>query len=270
MRSELMAAGLVVLLAGVGMSAPAPAALKKAEEALREELALPPPGPPPLFRAKAAVLDLKGTSLDRYADRGSPLSPVRRAIRKAHVALWVSSPLLAPAGLRGEVQAVRQRLKIDPGVLKVRYPVPPAKQEARLKQELLAANKQLARVVAHLEDVLEELQRTEGQRDRDGPRWQAHHDLLHAWVLARLTALEEQALALGTMRKELPPCDPTRHTGWYLVPRKDLLDIPGRKRQKTIEKLFERLRKEHAGTAWAELARRGQAAELGCTWEAVP
>jgi len=265
-----LGAGLVVLLASMSAAAPSPAALRKPEEVLREELTLPPPGSPPLYKTKATALDLKGTSLTRYADRGDRLSAVRRAVGKAHVALWVSSPVPAPAGLRGEVRAVRRRLKIDPGVLKVRYPIPPAGQQARLKKELLEANRQLARVVAYLEDVLEDLYNTRDQRGRECPRLQAHHDLMRAWVLARLIALDEQSLALGKMRKELMPYDPARHTGWYLVPREHLADLPGRKRRKRMDKVFERLLKEHEGTAWAELARQGRSASLGCAWEAVP
>src|SRR5262249_9761755 len=160
---------------------------------------------------------LTNTSLEKYADKGEPQKALRKAVRAAQVAMWATSPEPAPAPLQAEVLAMRKKMKIDPATLKLRYNIPRRpQQENAFKNRVLDTTKKLARVGAYLEETLDELNETAGQRAKENPRWQAHHDLVRAWALARLICLEEQALALGSMRKELPSYNAT-HSAWQLA-----------------------------------------------------
>ncbi len=269
MRTCGLALGLGWLVIGFGMAAPAPKA-GPPKEVLLQELALPPLGVPVPGKDRVVPLDLSGTSLHRYADTGNPAGALRKVVRKAQVALWACSPQTAPKPLQAEVAALRKELKLNPAVLKTRYAVPAAGTQRRFKELLLRTNRDLARLMAHLEDVLEEMERVEGQRDGETARWQAHYDLVRAWLLARQIALDEQALAVGTMRKELPPYNPGEHGAWELRGRERVIDPANKKRHKRVEKAFGRLEEEWGGTVWADLAKRGRQTELGCEWRGAP
>jgi hypothetical protein len=251
------------------MAAPAPKA-GPAKEVLLLELALPPLGVPVPGKDKVVPLDLTGTSLHKYADAGNPAGALRKVVRKAQVTLWACSPQTAPRPLQAEVMALRKELKLNPAVLKTRHVVPRAGTERRFKEQLLRTNRDLARVMAHIEDVLEELDGVEAIRDGETARWQAHYDLVRTWLLARQIALDEQALAIGTMRKELPPYNPGEHGAWQLTAKERVIDTANKKRLKQVEKAFERLEEQQRGTVWAELAKRGRQTELGCEWRGAP
>jgi hypothetical protein len=174
-------------------------------QALLLELSLPGVGLPPVGAVKQVTVDLTNTSLEKYADKGEPQKAIRKAVRAAQVALWATSPEPAPAPLQAEVLAMRKKMKIDPRTLRLRYNIPKRpQQEIGFKNRVLDTSKKLARVVAYLEEALDELNETAGQRARENPRWQAHHDLVRAWALAPQNYLEELAVAIGTMRYEHP------------------------------------------------------------------
>jgi hypothetical protein len=262
----MRAVGLVIVMAAV-MTVPA---WGQPRQVLVLELSLPEAGLPALGKRKAIPVDLSNTNLGKYADMGDPDSAFRKAVRKAQVAVWASAPYPAPAPLQTEVLAARKKMKIDPGTLRLRYPIPkkPGAENA-LKRQVLEVNKRLARVVAYLDETLEELDETAKHREKECLRWQAHHDLMRGYLRARLICLEEMSLALGMLRKELPPHEPA-DKAWLLVGDRQLNDYTNKKRFKTASALFDQVIKEHKGTAWADLAQRAKSAELSGRWQAVP
>jgi hypothetical protein len=266
MRAWVLATAVGMLLANAVEAAPAPTTPKKGRRKHRP-VTLPPLGVPAMGQPRQPVLSLEGTGLEKTC----PATPLCRSVRKALVALWACSTHEVPSALEAEVLAARVKMKFDPVVLKTRYAIPAAgAAQQRFKEQLLGTNKQMARMIAYLEDVLEDLAAAGKKRDSEPAQWQANHDLVQAWVMARLTALDEQAVAVGMMRKDLPASDPTRHTAWQLVPRTRLADFANQKRWKVAAMLFERLRERSNATVWVYLAQQGLAAELGCSWEAVP
>jgi hypothetical protein len=171
--------------------------------------------------------------------------------------------------LTGPVGQARKRLRGAPMRLgKVPVPTTPV-AERRLREQMLNANKQIARMVAQLEEVVDDLKEVQQLREKECLRWQANHDLVLAWTQQRIVHFEEQALALGIMRKEQPPCDRTRHTGWQLVAVENLRDSSVKKRAREAEKLLDRLIEEHPDTVWAELAQKAQRTPLSVEWHAV-
>lgn len=260
---------LAALLAPAADDDPEPKISKA--QALLLELTLPRLGVRPAGKAKPEAPDLGQTDLEKYADRGDPKSKARRACREAQALLWAVSPEEPPAGLRPEVRALRKKLEVDPGRLKLRYLVPAdAKAEERLKDELFATSKQMSRWITHLEEALAMLDGAAEQREKECPRLKARLDLMRLWVLLRMVSLEEQQWALGLLRKELPVHDAARHKVIRLTAEDRLNDSAGRKLYKSAAKLAQQIRKEHPGTAWAKLAERALKARLGASWEAAP
>ena len=267
MRTCIVAVALVVLLAGMGGSAPAPDRVRKPRRGEYLGVSLPPLGLAAAGQEQQPV-SLVGTGLEGLASRTTDLAPVPAAVRKALIALWVCSPQPAPTALQVEVKAARARARFDASVFKHRFAIPAPAAQDRFKRDLLDASKQLARVSACLEEAFDALERVKNLRDRAKLRWRANYDLVRAWVLSRQTAIEERGVALGMMRKELPEYDPKQHKAWQLVPRLRLMDFADKKRQAMASTFFDLLLDEHGGL-WGELARQGKAAELGCEWQAV-
>ncbi len=196
-------------------------------------------------------------------------SPLRRAVRKARVTLWAVSPAEPPAALAGEVADVRRKRKIDPAALKGRYAAPatPA-DEARLRKQVFEDMKELSRIAFCLEEALDGLKDVAARRAREDGRWQANYDFIKARVLAQMAQLEEHQALLGQMRREPPPLDRARHSGWRLAPSETVrggrlaTSLSRRARQG-----YEALIREHPGTPWEALARRELAAPLGLEWQ---
>jgi outer membrane biosynthesis protein TonB len=196
-------------------------------------------------------------------------SAVRRAVRKARVTLWAVSPAEPPAALAEQVADVRKKLRVDLTALKGRYAAPsgPA-DEARLKKQLLDDMKDLSRIVFCLQEALEGLEDVAARRAREDRRWQAHYDFIKARVLAQLAHLEEHQALLGQMRRELPPLDRARHSGWRLAPSETVRG--GREVRRyaaPARKGYEALIREHPGTPWEALAHRELAAPPGLVWQ---
>ena len=92
-----------------------------------------------LLAAKVATTNVK-TSEARMAPN------MRKVVRKAQVLLWACSPETAPKPLQAEVAALRKELKLNPAVLKTRYPVPSAGTQRRFKEQLLRTNRDIGMI----------------------------------------------------------------------------------------------------------------------------
>lgn len=140
----------------------------------------------------------------------------------------------------------------------------------RIKAIILREQRKPARVLAELNERLEELRKAGEQRDKEtSPRWQAHYDYILAQLLARTAYLSEYDLMLGKIRKdELPELQPRLHTGWRLASRekmqsgKDVKEMAAEAR-----KLFAKVIQEHPGTPWEVLAKREGLTALGLEWQ---
>lgn len=259
---------VMVTAAGVGF-APLPAG--DGEKQLAAEVALPPLGYADPKTDRAVTVKVRPDDVTRYPDKEDPQSPLRAAVRRAQLVLWVTSPVVPPRELLPQVLPLRKEIKPVPRAWLSRYDIPrDGKAEERMQQIVLLASRELARQTTVLEQALDGLERTADQRDQEGPRWQAHHDLLHGWLLARLAHCEELGLALGTLRKEPAPHDPAKHKVWQLRPAARLRDPVSRKLAKRAAELFKKVQRAHPDTPWAQLAEYGRTVELGLMWEAVP
>lgn len=249
----------------------APAVGQEARRSPGADLAFPPLGLVAPGKGKAVAVTPDGGGAARYADKGDPDSPLNIALRKARLLLWVTSPVLPPRELLPDLLPLRKEVRPLPRTWLARYDIPAAgKAEERMKQQVMGANRELARLAALLEEAAEGLRQLHGQRDKAGPRGQAQYDLTLAWLTARLAYIEEHGLALGTLRKEAPAYDPARHKAWQLKPTARIHDGSARRLAKEAAKGFEKVERDHPGTPWAQLAKYGRTAELGLTWEAVP
>jgi hypothetical protein len=223
------------------------------------------PGP----KAKEPNFDLKGTSGKKYADRENPESRYCRAFHTGRVLLWASSPVMPPRPLAMEVFKMRRELKLSPRSLEHRFAIPAnARAEMQLKARALVVSQSIARVVARMEDALEELKGSEEEAVKRPPRWQANHALVRAALLLRIAHLEEFSLALGSLRKELPSHGKDDRA-WQLKATATIHDISARKRVKEAVQLLKQLRTEHAGTVWDHQAEHLGRTMLGVEWEAV-
>jgi hypothetical protein len=266
---RLLCLPLLLVCLGRASLAPVPEKSAKPAEQLLLEVSLPPPGAYEKGKEKLFQPALGKTSLTKYADRDEGQKKLRERIRQAQVLLWATSPVPAPNPLLTDVQMARKALKGSP-VLVERLPIPttPA-AEKRLKEQILSTSKQLARVIAALEHMVEELKEVQEQRNRENPRWQANHDLVLAWLHHRIVYLEEYALALGSMRKEWPPHDAAIHKVWRLVSQEKQRDFAVRKRAREAEKLLQQLIKDHPDSVWADLAQQAMKMHLSVEWQPV-
>src|SRR5206468_2870831 len=119
---------------------------------------------PPVGKVAPLTPALEGTDLNAYRDRAHKDSTVPKVVRAAQVALWACSHEPAPVPLQIEVAAARKKGRIDPDVLKLRYPIPPAnaKAEARFKDDVTETAKAMTRLTACLEEALDDLKQIEG------------------------------------------------------------------------------------------------------------
>jgi hypothetical protein len=199
-------------------------------------------------------------------------SDLRRAVRRARVALWAVSGRSgeAPAELLADIRQFARESRISAaGWFRSEVRVP--KDEKDLKDQLFNDGRDLAPNLGALEDILAELDKAGPRREQETPRWQANHDYVRARLLAQIAYLYEYQSALGQMRKELPPRDPRTQGGWALAASPDMRgDAVGKKAAKAAVKLLDRLIADHKGTPWEVLAEREKALPLGLEWRAVP
>jgi hypothetical protein len=286
----LLAAAVVVLGAAW---APAPPEDPAAQQKLLAEVALPPLGLADADETKQPPLDLRGTSLQAYPDRGNAKSAFREAVREAQVLLWATTRAAPPAALKARVDRMRRELKVPAAppkappkgrkgpagppsdLLKGRYDIPNAKeprqlqaQEKRLKALVVDHAHHLARMAAALEEMLEALDKVKDDGDKETPRWQANYTLMRGCVMLRLCALEDHAVSLGQMRKEAPPHG-KNDRAWQLRTADEVRDPAARKRLKQARKLLDGLVAERSGTVWERAADRALRMQLGTEWMAV-
>jgi hypothetical protein len=255
----------VLIWALSALSAPVPT--DRDRKQLEDELALPPLGVADARTSAPLKLDLKGTDLaGKYADGRATSPELRKVVREAQVLLWASSPVQPPAQLREEVRKARPARTNPVVVLRTNYLAPRSGPATKAFQnQLLTTSRDIARLVAMLEEKLEEMQALSDAREKECPRWQAHHDLIVACLRYRIAYLDEHAVALGAMRKELPPRD-DRHRGWKLVPRERVGEAAGKKQARAARATFAALTRDHAGTAWAQLAAKLTVTPLSVEW----
>lgn len=264
MRS--LTAFTLLLASMTALSAPIPEPTEKLNRQLHEELALPPLGVASPGVVLPLKLDLKRTDLlGKYADRKATSPELRKAVRETQVLLWASSPAQPPTHLREEVLKARSRHGLTPAALQTAYLAPKLSATAAFQNKLLGTNRDLARMAAALEKQLETLQEMGDARDRECPRWQANFNLVMASLIYRLAYLGEHGVVIGDMRKELPPRNAMQR-GWKLVPRDGLRDSPNKRFVKAGAVLFSTLTREHAGTAWAQVAEKLLPTPLSVEW----
>jgi len=258
---------LLLLVAMVGVATAAPVPDKKAPppRSVESEVAMPYLGLPRGPGIKLAVESLG----EKYLDTGKPVEALRKAVRDAQAALWASTAATPPREILEAVAAARKRMRLAPAALITEVAAPKnAPLEKRLKEGLMETNRTLARVVAVLESALEELQAQAEAAEKENPRWQAHHAAMTAAVTLRIVHLGEYGLALGSMRKEFPERDATKHRGWRMEPSESLRDAPGKKMNKSAKKALEAILIAHADTVWAQAAKQMQETPLGIEWKA--
>src|SRR5947209_4935523 len=87
------ARGLLAAVVLIGAAwAPAPQEDGSAGQKLLAEVAIPPLGLAETDDTKQPPLDLRGTSLQAYPDRGNAKSAFRESVREAQVLLWATTP----------------------------------------------------------------------------------------------------------------------------------------------------------------------------------
>src|SRR5207237_590922 len=130
-------------------------------------------------------------------------------------------------------------------------------------------SREVAKSLVVLDDALQDLQQAGTGRDKESSRrWQASYDCVLARLMMQIAYLYEYQSALGKMRMEFPPRDPTVHDGWRLVARPSLQgDSTGKKMAKEAWKILDKVISDHPGTPWAVLARRDRLTALGLEWQ---
>ncbi len=254
-----------------------------AEDQLRDELALPALGQGPW----SVKLDFTNTPLSgKYSDPGVPVVEYRKAIREARILLWGSASGTPPRDIQSEVAAVRRAIVAPPlpfmkgarppvkgmgpsPLLRTSFTAPPnAAQEKQFKAGLEGVNREIARLIAKMEQSQEGLEKLYETRAKECPRWQAHHSLVTAALTLRICYLNEYSLAMGQMRKDFPERDPSKHKGWRLAPSESMQDAPSKKLLRTALKSLEELSKDHPGTAWDQVAAELRKTPLSVTFVA--
>lgn len=266
--TRLLSLHLLVVGMSLSQSPPAPEPSAKPSHAILLEVSLPPPGVYEKNKEKLFQPVVGKTNLTKYADRGEGQKKLRELIHQAQVLLWATSPAAAPKPFAAVVVKARKELKATlPLTDRIPIPMTPA-AEKRLKEQVFTTSKQLARLVSTLEQMVDELKEAEDLRGKETSRWQANYDLVLAWLQHRIVHLEEHGLALGSLRKELPPYEAAVHKAWRLVSHEKLRDFAGKKRAREGEKLLQKLIKEHPDTVWADLAQQALKTPLGVEWQA--
>jgi hypothetical protein len=207
-------------------------------------------------------------ALKAYDGELKPDSKLRQAIHDARVALWAISRSTPPADLQGDVENMRARLKVNLSIMQDKYTKPGAgRAEMIFKDRVFEDSKQMSRIVAELEDVLQKLKEAGEEKDKAPKRWQANYTIILARFQAQLAYLEEYQSLLGAMRKEFPPHDPAIHNGWKMAAKEKASDAAGKKYDKSARKLYGDAASAYRGTPWEVLAKREKFTALGLEWQ---
>ena len=217
--------------------------------------------PPSAFRAT-----------ESYEAGGGADTRLRRAVRKAQVALWVASPAAPPPELAAQVARARKAWRADPSCFRDEYraPAPAPKAEDRFKQAVLRDSREAARILLGLSEALEELEEAGADRAREPKRWRVNYDFMLARLQLQIAHVYEHQSMLGRLRKDPPPLDRAVHGGWGLV-RSPLMtgDPAGRKLARDARQALEQIARDHLGTPWEVLARHTCEVLIGLSWQPV-
>jgi hypothetical protein len=139
-------------------------------------------------------------------------------------------------------------------------------EETSFKKEMTAKGKEVARLIARLQGVLDELKSPEivALRKKEPKRWQANYDYILARVEAQIAYLFEYSSMLGKLKIALPPRDPAIHNGWRLASQSELEgDRTGQNLAKDANKILDKIIKNNPSTPWAVVAKRDKMTNLG-------
>jgi hypothetical protein len=209
---------------------------------------------------------------DGYEEGGAADTRLRRAVRKAQVALWVASPAAPPRELAAQVAAARKAWRADPSCFRDEYRVPAPGPRAgdRFRQAVLRDSREAARILLGLSDALEEMEAAGADRGREPKRWRANYDLMRARLELQIAHVYERQSMLGRLRKDPPPLDRALHGGWRLVHAETMTgDVVGRKMARDARQALEQIARDHPGTPWEVLARHAREVPVGLSWGPV-
>jgi hypothetical protein len=195
-------------------------------------------------------------------------TPLREAVEKARIALWSITRVEAPEELRPAVKQVKGNLQPKESLPRqLRAPMNPM-AEKQQKDQVLARERAVARLIGQLTELLEALEKAGAARDKEPRRWQANYDYVLAQLQAQLAYLYEYQSMMGQFRKGLPALDKNAHDGWRLTPQEKLQgDAAGKKFASAARKLMAQIVTDYPNTPWAELAKRDQQVPLGLDWQ---
>jgi hypothetical protein len=195
-------------------------------------------------------------------------APFREAIERARVALWSVTRVEAPEELRSAVKQAKGNLQPKESLPRqLRAPMNPM-AEKQQKDQVLARERAVARLIGQLTEALEALEKAGAARDKEPRRWQANYDYVLAQLQAQLAHLYEYQSMMGQFRKGLPALNKSTHDGWRLTPQEKLQgDAAGKKLASAARKLMEQIVTDYPNTPWAELAKRDQQVPLGLDWQ---
>jgi predicted Zn finger-like uncharacterized protein len=173
----------------------------------------------------------------------------------------------APAPLRDVITRVRDVLQRQDQPLK--YDFMARADSAATKKDILEQQHEPARVLARLNETLEELEAAAKEVDRAAPRWRPTYLYLKARLQARIAQVHEYDFMLGQIRMQaLPTRDPLKHSGWRLAPDEKLHPASGSKTYaKEARETFKELIKKYPETPWEILARREAVTAFGLEWQ---
>lgn len=211
--------------------------------------------PPAVFRGLGA-----------YEAGAGPETRLRRAVRKAQVALWAASPAPAPPELTAEVARVRKAWRVGPSCFRHEYRAPAPGGEERFKADVLRDSRAAARILLGLSEALEELEGAGADRAREPKRWQVNYDFMLARLQLQVAHVYEHQSMLGRLRKDPPPTG--RGGGWRLVRSPVLTGDPAGRRLAGSAKLgLGGVAIFHPGTPWEVLARQADEVPVGLNLE---
>jgi hypothetical protein len=215
--------------------------------------------PPSVFR-----------SLGGYEAGGGADTRLRRAVRKAQVALWVASSAAAPAELAAPVAKARKAWRADPSCFRDEYRAPAPRAEDRFKQAVLRDSREAARILLGLSEALEEMEEAGPDRAREPKRWQVNYDFMLARLQLQIAHVYEHQSMLGRLRKDPPPLDRAAQGGWRLVRSQFMTGDPaGRKMARSAKLTLDQIVRDHPGTPWEVLARHAGEVPIGLSWQPV-
>ncbi|HZY83994.1 MAG TPA: hypothetical protein VFE78_04140 [Gemmataceae bacterium] len=221
----------------------------------------------------AAVLRRQPPSVCRAAggyESGDADTRLRRAVRKAQVALWVAAPAPAPPELAAEVARARKAWRADPSCFRAEYRAPAPRGEGRFKEAVLRDSREAARILLGLSEALEELEEAGPGRAREPRRWRANYDLMLARLRLQVAQVYEHQSMLGRLRKDAPPLERAVHGGWRLVRSQTMTGDPaGRKMARGAHQALDLIMSDYPGTPWEVLARHAREAPIGLTLQPV-